>query len=470
MYQRQFLSTQPQTTAHLAQTMSLLSMNNGELSQEINKMLNENPALEKVNERRCPQCNRKLAEGQNCPKCSNPKGNNIDESIVFLSPRSDFQYAASDYNGEDYSTEEYVQEEESLSEYVLKQIVYDLEEDQRKIATYLLTLLDDDGFIQEDNISTAQYFHVPISKVEGIKDLIKRADPIGVGSAAPEEAMLTQLEVLSEKMDIPEYYKLIIQEDIETLSKKDYSGIAKKYAITIPEVKTTEKFILQNLNPYPGRASWGSNSNRQVSSHDVYTKPDIIVGYLNNDPKQALSVEIILPYGGNLTINQVYKDAMKSSEEEKKKDLKPDYEKANLFVKCLQQRNNTMRRLLEKIAAYQVGFIRKGEKYMTPLTRASLADELEVHESTISRAVSNKSLQLPDGKIIPLSQFFDRSLGIRAELKEIIANENKNKPLSDSKIAEELGNRGHDLARRTVAKYRSMEGILPAHMRKNIKQ
>jgi RNA polymerase sigma-54 factor len=125
-----------------------------------------------------------------------------------------------------------------------------------------------------------------------------------------------------------------------------------------------------------------------------------------------------------------------------------------------------MRRLLEKIANYQVSFIRNGEKYLTPITRASLAKELEVHESTISRAVSNKSIQMPDGKIVPLSKFFDRSLGIRSELKEIIQKENKKKPLSDSKLTEMLNERGYDLARRTIAKYRAMENIFPAHMRK----
>ena len=129
-----------------------------------------------------------------------------------------------------------------------------------------------------------------------------------------------------------------------------------------------------------------------------------------------------------------------------------------------------MQRLLEKITNYQKEFINKGEKYIHPMTRASLAKELGVHESTISRAVSSKSVQMPSGKIIPLSKFFDRSLGIRAELKEIIREENSKKPLSDNKIVDKLEERGYKVARRTVAKYRSMEGILAAHMRKKEKK
>jgi RNA polymerase sigma-54 factor len=122
---------------------------------------------------------------------------------------------------------------------------------------------------------------------------------------------------------------------------------------------------------------------------------------------------------------------------------------------------------MQKLAKEQREFILKGDRYMKPMTRASIADELNVHESTISRAVSSKSVQLPTGKIIPISQFFDRSLHIRTIIKEMIENEDK--PLSDAKITKMLKEKGFDIARRTVAKYRSMEGILPAHLRKNNK-
>jgi RNA polymerase sigma-54 factor len=118
---------------------------------------------------------------------------------------------------------------------------------------------------------------------------------------------------------------------------------------------------------------------------------------------------------------------------------------------------------MARIVAEQREFIIKGEKYMRPITRATLAQQLEVHESTISRAVSNKAVQMPNGRIIPLSNFFDRSLNVRTILREIIAQEPK--PLSDSELADLLAERGIHVARRTVAKYRAMEGILPANLR-----
>jgi RNA polymerase sigma-54 factor len=123
-----------------------------------------------------------------------------------------------------------------------------------------------------------------------------------------------------------------------------------------------------------------------------------------------------------------------------------------------------MKRLLYNLVKIQKDFILQGPKYILPITRVQLSKVLEVHESTISRAVSNKTVQLPNKHIIPLADFFDRSLNVRTVLREIIAKETK--PLSDAKLVKILSAKGYDVARRTVAKYRAMEGILPAHLRR----
>ena len=201
MYQRQFQKIEHQTTAHLAQTMTLLSMNNDELNQEIDRVLNENPALELKFERRCPNCKRLLQPEQICPICSKPDPTKKNDSVVFLSPKRDF-YHSDNYTSKEYiSSEEFSPEYENIAEYVLRQIVFDLEEDDRKVAAFLLNLLDEDGFIKEDDISTAEYFHIPVSRVKNIRQMIKMADPIGVGSSSPEEALLIQLEILKETQE-----------------------------------------------------------------------------------------------------------------------------------------------------------------------------------------------------------------------------------------------------------------------------
>jgi RNA polymerase sigma-54 factor len=138
-------------------------------------------------------------------------------------------------------------------------------------------------------------------------------------------------------------------------------------------------------------------------------------------------------------------------------------EQATLLVKCLQQRNHTIVRLMQKLVVVQREFILHGDAYLKPITRADMAEELEVHESTMSRAVSDKAVQLPNRRIVPLAMFFDRSLHIRTALKEIIDQESYT--LSDSQIAVLLSGMGYPVARRTVAKYRAIEGILPAHLR-----
>jgi RNA polymerase sigma-54 factor len=203
----------------------------------------------------------------------------------------------------------------------------------------------------------------------------------------------------------------------------------------------------------------------------VYYQPDMIISLSNDHSHHAaadwndapLVVEIIMPLWGTLRVNPLYRQVVQETGGPQKETLREDLDRASLFVKCLQQRNHTILRLMQRIVSLQRNFIIKGEKYIHPLTRAQIARELEVHESTISRAVANKAVQMPNGRIIPLSNFFDRSLNVRTVLREIVAGETS--PLSDAELAGLLAERGYNVARRTVAKYRSMEGILPANLR-----
>jgi RNA polymerase sigma-54 factor len=188
---------------------------------------------------------------------------------------------------------------------------------------------------------------------------------------------------------------------------------------------------------------------------------------LNDTPDSPLVVEIVSPLAGTLRVNPLFRKALQEAPEEKSEEWQAHLEQAALLVKCLQQRDHTIVRLMQRIGVIQRQFIIKGDAHLFPLTRASLADELEVHESTISRAVSNKAVQLPNGRIVPLAKFFDRSLHIRTLLREIISEERR--PLTDTQLAAILKVKGYPVARRTVAKYRSMEGILPAHLRPQLR-
>ena len=469
MYQRQFHRLQPQTTAHLAQTMSLLNMNYGDLNQEINNALNENPALVVREERRCPVCNHFLAEGQLCPICTKPKSDAQDDPIVFISARGEFVPKSRSSIEDDYADDILGSKEITLEEYVLRQIATDLLDDEKIVAAYILNQLDENGFFVEDLAEVANYYHVSIDQVKKIISIIQKADPVGVGSSSPEEAIKVQLEELRETAEIPGIFFDIADKYLFHLYKKQHKIISEELQIPLKTISEASDFFSKNLNPYPTRAHWGDFRTPAEKENLVFSNPDVIVSYLNNDPDQQLMVEIVIPAISGLDINPFYAQAIKEAADDTKNELKSDFDKANLFIKCLQQRNNTMQRLVENITALQKEFIVKGEKYIKPVTRVKISKALNVHESTISRAVSNKTMQLPDGRIIPMSAFFDRSLGVRSVLKEIIEKEDKRKPLSDSELKDRLEKKGYKVARRTVAKYRLMEGIMPAHQRKDEK-
>jgi RNA polymerase sigma-54 factor len=463
--QSQKTATKPVTTAHLAQTMTLMALTAAELRQKIEAELASNPALELLQEHRCPNCHRPLPRSGPCPVCSRPKVPESDQPIVFVSPREDFFV----YRGngkstyEDHPLEDITAEYEDLPTYVMHQIAPELPVEDRKLAAHLLTSLDEDGLLQVQIADIAQYHHIPMSRVKSVQNLIQRADPLGVGSGTPQEALLVQLDVLKESQEVPPLARRAVEEGLDLLSRHQYKELGRLLDISTQESEKLAQYISDNLNPFPGRAHWGTARQKLEPSEDTYYQPDVIINCLNDDPDSPLVIEIISPLAGKIRVNPRFQKALSKAPEDKIEQWQSDIEHASLLVKCLQQRNHTIVRLMHTLAVIQRDFILKGDAHIKPITRASLSKDLDVHESTISRAVSKKAVQLPSGKIIPLAKFFDRSLHIRTALKKIVAQENT--PLTDTQILRLLRKQGHKIARRTVAKYRAMEGILPAHLR-----
>jgi RNA polymerase sigma-54 factor len=380
---------------------------------------------------------------------------------VYLSPRDDF--SSGGFSGDDLPEDNFSSTTEDLPTYVLRQIATELEEQDRKLAAFLVTNLDEDGLLAIPLTEAARYCHVPLSRVEYVLKLIQRADPIGVGSRSTQEALLVQLEVLSEVAAVPKLAQQIIEHGMDLLSRRQYIELAKKLRAPLGQVQKAVKFIGDNLNPFPARSHWGDARQPAAGHLNVYHQPDILISFYNEDPSKPLSVEIIMPLAGLLRVNPLFRRVIHEASEDKREAWKSDLDRASLFVKCLQQRNHTIQRLVQRVVSLQRDYIIYGEKYLKPATRAQLSKELGVHESTISRAVSNKTVQLPNRRIVPMSAFFDRSMNVRSVLRDMIAVEHR--PLSDSELADMLAEKGYVVARRTVAKYRSMEGILPAHLR-----
>ncbi len=430
----------------------------------MNSALSSNPALELLEESRCPQCHRPLPHSGPCPNCSAPKNHNGEDPIVFVSPRGDFFRPKRDYANDETPSEEWTAAVEDLPTFVMRQIAPELQPEDRVLAAHILTSLDDDGLLTIPLLEIARYHHVPMEQVIAVQEVIQRSEPLGVGSSSPLDALKIQLKVLAETHPVPTLAEKAVEEGIDLLSRRSYTELSRRLHISINQAMKLVAYISDNLNPFPARAHWGEF---QQSSERIptYGEPDIIITLLEDDPQSPFVVEVVSPYAGSLRVNPLFRQALDQAPEEKAAEWQGELEEAVLLVKCLQQRNNTLVRLLRKLVCIQREFIIHGDAHLKPITRAQLANELEVHELTISRAVSGKAIQLPSRKIIPLSKWFDRSLNVRTALIEIIENENQ--PLSDTQIASMLEDKGFCVARRTVAKYRSIEGILPARLRQS---
>jgi RNA polymerase sigma-54 factor len=444
--------------------MTLLELSAEELQQKIESELASNPALELSTQAQCPHCQKPLPRSGRCPRCTQPQSLQPDQPIIFVSPRTDFGHRDGFSSSKDeLLTEEWAAAEEDLPTYVLRQIAPELASEDRELAAHILTNLDDDGLLCTPLIEIARYLHVPISRLQNVINLVQRAEPVGVGSPNPQQALLVQLRVLSENRPVPELAFRAIQDGMELLSRRAYTELGKLLGISSKATRDLANFITDNLNPFPARAHWGDIRHATSSCAHVYQNPDIIISRLYEKPGTPLVVEIVSPYAGLLRVSSLFRQALPKAPPAKSEQWQSEMDNAVLLIKCLQQRDHTLVRLMKRLVVIQRRYLLEGDAHMLPVTRAKLADELEVHESTVSRAVSGKAVQLPNKRIVPLSKLFDRSLHIRTALKNIVEQEKK--PLSDTQIAKLLSEQGFSIARRTVAKYRSMEGILPARLR-----
>jgi RNA polymerase sigma-54 factor len=459
MLQVQDQSLRPLTTAHLAQTMSLLALSNLELQERVLTEIASNPALEMLDETVCPSCHRKLNGTSVCPVCSAPQAE--ENLLVFLSPRESNR-SGSAISMEDTAPETEPAEPESLALSVLSQIAGDLQPSQRHLAAYILSSLNEDGFLEDPPAIIARATHSTLSDVQQVLDLIAHADPPGLATPGPRQALLAQLDLLDPDDPRVPLARRMIEECFSELGRREFERIADRLDVSQARARQTADLIHSKLNPYPARAFWGSGRQAPAADPNVYHNPDIQISRSPNGD-DALVVEIFSAMPGWLRVNPLFRQAPPPSDDEQGSAWSRHLERASLFVKCLQQRNNTMRRLMKSLVAKQRDFILQGDRHLTPITRALVASEIGVHESTVSRAVAHKSVALPDGRIIPLDRFFDRSLSVRDRIKEIVDTEAR--PLTDDEIAARLRKDGVRVARRTVAKYRAVEGILPARLR-----
>ncbi len=353
---------------------------------------------------------------------------------------------------------------ETLSEHLLAQVaMLELSDDLRERVELLIFSLDRDGRLVtpvEDLLEEAECDQDALEEAIAV---VQSLEPTGVGARDLRECLLLQIAALP---GAPELSARIVASHLENLSMNRLPRIARETGASIEDIKDAVEFLRRNLHPHPG-APYGDVRNQAIV-------PDIVIEEI--DGRFELRVE----KGGipSLAISPVYKRLLQEAKGDPKVQeyLRKKVESAKWFMDAIHQRQNTVQKIATAVVERQAEFLRRGIRHLKPLRMQDIADEVGVHISTVSRAISGKYIQTPQG-IFDMKRFF--SAGTRADsgelvsqqavkqkLREIVDAEDKTKPLSDDAIVHLLEKAGIHIARRTVTKYRKALSIPSSNQRK----
>lgn len=371
------------------------------------------------------------------------------------------------YSREDYSVnndqeqvnyENFVAYQPNLLEYLEGQLYQVLASDEMEIGRYIIGNLDDKGFLSLSVKEISNKFSVEQKKVEMVLNKIQYLDPIGVGARNLKECLLIQLDSLMLNTDLAEK---IVRDFLDDVAEKRYKKIAKALGEDSEKIRGAINLI-KSLNPCPAAEFYNEG---EVN----YIIPDLIVKEVNGE-FVIITNERSCP---SLRINPYYYKILQEAKGNEAYDfLEKKYKSALWLIRSIEQRRITIYRITEAILSKQGGFFRKGIKHLKPMTMQDIADEIDMHESTVSRATNEKYIQTPQG-LFSLKFFFNAgvnglsSVSIKAIISEYINNEDPGSPLSDRQIVQLLKEKeGMSLSRRTVAKYRNEMGIPSSSKRK----
>jgi len=338
------------------------------------------------------------------------------------------------------------------------------------IAIAIIDAINDDGYltetIEEIFDGLKDDLDIDLDEVEAVLHRIQRFDPVGIAARTLKECLLLQLELFDPKTPGLGDVRNIIEHHLDLLGAHDYARLQKKIRRNEEQLGELISFI-QSLNPKPGSSI--SRNNAQ------YVIPDIFVRKFNGQWHVSLNPES----SPKLKINTMYENHLKNAGRGNNTSyLRNSLQEARWFLKSLQSRSDTLQRVGEAIVKRQRLFLDYGDEGMKPMVLRDIAEELEMHESTISRVTTNKFMHTPRG-VYEFKFFFSSHVGtadggecsataIRSMVKKLIENENPKKPMSDNKISSLLVKEGINVARRTVAKYRESMLIPPSNERKRL--
>lgn len=448
-------------TPELRLALKILQLPAIELEELVKQELESNPVLDIIEDDQ--------EEKIESPDKDKKEEKNIHEEIDW---KEYFQYQGKSYGVEntgvddskEMSYENLICYSDTLKDYLLFQLhTLKLSKSDRIIGEYIIESLDDNGYLCTtiDQISTL--FSVSEEKVEKVLKIIQTFEPSGVGALNLAECLLIQIEALGFKDGKLE---VIVKEYLDDIAGNRLQNIAKKLSISAAEVQDYGD-IIKSLEPKPGRSFFCGTECR-------YVVPDVFVEKIHNE----YIITVNDSYGSRLMVNNYYKNIINSEDKssEAMTFINDKLSSAMWLIKSLEQRKNTLYKVVKAIVDYQIDFFEKGDRYLKTMTLKNIADEVEVHESTVSRAISGKYAQTPRG-IFEIKYFFKSGVGnqdgeeissesIKKMMETIIDNEDTAKPISDQAIAELLAEKGISISRRTVAKYRDEIGIPSSSRRK----
>lgn len=451
----------------LIQANTILQLSQLELQQAIEQELCENPALEIPEDDPCEGC--ELPKSL-CVDCSFNKqtttGNDLDVSVYELEVPTDFA-GDPDSEGDFISN---IEAEVTLQDHLRSLLRAVIPHEQYEIGEYLIANLDETGYLGCKLSEVAQKFTVSEQEVEAVLALLQTLEPSGVGARDLQECLRIQLEHLEEVGQGNSIALDIVRDYWPDMLARRLGRMARRLRVTQKEVQSALDFIKQSLNPYPGnafRTPWASKPNDPGS----IVHPDVII----RRTPSGYEIEVVQSEQYLLAINSHYRRSYqdiksgsnKRYSDDEKKHLVEFVERADQFIRNLNQRRRTLRMITRAIVEYHQGYLETGSKtFLRPLTRTKIARALKMHESTVSRATANKYVQLPSEEILAFDFFFDGSVSVKDLIGEMIAKEDSSNPLSDQAIAEILQERGLAVARRTVVKYREAQKILSSRQRR----
>jgi RNA polymerase sigma-54 factor len=463
------LSQQLVMTPQLQQAIKLLQLSRMELVDVIQQELEENPVLEEgqetLEERETP------AESVDAPEVVEYPSDEIQEVKGESEGLGDIDWQTylEGYNLGGTTADSYEEDEDrpsyenlltkksTLSDHLLWQLnLSRLSEQQRLVATEIIGNIDEDGYFKASLEEVGSAVQADVEQVAAVLALVQEFDPPGVAARSLQECLLKQMQLLDMGGTLAE---IILRDHVEDLENRKFGAIAKVLDVPVEEILAAAK-VISCLDPRPGRP-FG-----QDEVH--YIVPDIFVYKIGDEYVVVLNDEG-LP---NLRINSFYRNALSGGTQVDAKAGEYIQEKlrgAVWLIKSIHQRQRTIFKVTRSIVKFQRDFFDKGIKYLKPLVLRDVAEDIEMHESTISRVTTNKYVQTPQG-LFELKYFFNSGISttegdsvasesVKSKIKEITAAENPKKPYSDQKIVEILRQHGIDIARRTVTKYREMLSI-----------